>query len=137
MAPPYITASKEVLTDALQVHETLPTSTAIKSTQYEIVKPLPNISCQGAITFSWHTDKDTFIDPYCTFVYIESVLTRHDGTCMNPLGDLEGGNIKDVYKVLLVNGLSQAWFNNMKVKLNGQVIESVNNRYAYRGDPEM
>ena len=70
MAPPYVTASEEVLPDALQVHETLPTSTAIKSTQYEIVEPLTNISRQGAITFSWHADKDTFIDPYCTFVYI-------------------------------------------------------------------
>ena len=137
MAPPYVTTSEEILPDALQVHETLPTSTAIKSTQYEIVEPLTNISHQGAITFSWHADKDTFIDPYCTFVYIESVLTRHDGTRMDPLGDLEGGNVKDVYKVLPVNGLSHAWFNNVKVKLNGQVIESVNNRYAYRGDLEM
>ena len=137
MAPRYITTSEEVLPDALQVHETLPTSTVIKSTQYEIVEPLTNISRQDAITFSWHADKDTFIDPYCTFVYIKSVLTRHNGTCMNPLGDLEGQNIKDVYKVLPVNRLSHAWFNNVKVKLNGQVIESVNNRYAYRGDLEM
>ena len=137
MAPPYITTSEEILPDALQEHETLPTSTAIKSTQYEIVEPLTNISHQGAITFLWHADKDTFIDPYCTFVYIESVLTRHNGTRMDPLGDLEGGNVKDVYKVLPVKGLSHAWFNNEKVKLNGQVIESVNNRYAYRGDLEM
>ena len=72
------------------------------------VKILTNISCQGAITFSWHADKDTFIDLYCTFVYIESILTRADGTRMNPLGDLEGGNIKNVYKVLPVNGLLHA-----------------------------
>ena len=140
MAPPYLAKSEEVLPDALQVHETLPTSTAIKSTQYEIVEPLTNISRQGAITFSWHADKDTFIDPYCTFVYIESVLTNHDGTRMDPLADLEGGadgTVKNKYKVLPVNGLSHAWFNNVKVKLNGQVIESVNNRYAYRGDLEM
>ena len=89
MAPPYITKSKEILPDALQVHETLLTSTAIKSTQYEIVEPLTNISRQGVITFSWHADKDTFIDPYCTFVYIESVLTAPDSTGVNPLGDLE------------------------------------------------
>ena len=111
MAPPYIMVSEEVLPDARQVHETLPTSTAIKLTQYEIVEPLTNISRQGAITFSWHADKDTFIDPYCTFVYIESVLTRHNGTRMNSLGDLEGGNVKDIYKVLPVNRLSHAWFN--------------------------
>ena len=137
MAPPYVKTSEEILPDTLQVHETLPTSTAIRSTQYKIVEPLTNISRQGAITFSWHADKDTFIDPYCTFVYIKSVLTRHDGTCMDPLGDLERGNVKDIYKVLPVNGLSHAWFNNVKVKLNGQVIESVNNSYAYRGDLEM
>ena len=119
------------------MYETLPTLTVIKSTQYEIVKPLTNISHQGAITFSWHAGKDTFIDPYCTFIYIESVLTRHDGTHMNPLGDLEGENVKDIYKVLPVNGLSHTWFNNMEVKLNGQVIECVNNRYAYRGDLEV
>ena len=64
-------------------------------------------------------------------------FTAADGTHMNPLGDLEGGNVKDKYKFLPVNGLSHAWFNNVKVKLNGQVIESVNNRYAYRGDLEM
>ena len=56
---------------------------------------------------------------------------------MNPLGDLEGGNVKNIYKFLLVNGLSHAWFNNMKVKINRQVIESINNRYAYRKDLEM
>ena len=56
---------------------------------------------------------------------------------MNPLADLEGDNVKDKYKVLSVNGLSHTWFNNVKVKLNRQVIESVNNRYAYRGDLEI
>ena len=57
---------------------------------------------------------------------------------MNPLGDLEaGGNVKDIYKVPPVNGLLHAWFNNVKVKLNRQVIETVNKRYAYRGDLEM
>ena len=126
--------SEEILPDTLQVHKTLPTSTVIKSTQYEIFEHLTNISRQGAITFLWHADKDTFIDPYCTFIYIKSILTRADGTRMNPLGDLEGGNVKNMYKVLPVNRLSHAWFNNVKVKLNGQVIETVNNRYAYRGD---
>ena len=102
MAPSYITESKEILPDTLQVHETLSTSTVIKLTQYEIIKPLTNISCQGAITFSWYADKHIIIDPYCTFVYIESLLTRPDGTRMNPLGDLERGNVKNIYKVLPV-----------------------------------
>ena len=138
MVPPYVTTYEEVLPDVLQVHKTLPTSTAIKLTQYEIVEPLTNISHQGAMAFLWHADKDMFIDPYCTFVYIESVLTRHNGTHMNPLGDLEaGGSVKDIYKILPVNGLSHTWFNNVKVKLNGQVIESVNKRYDYGGDLEM
>ena len=39
-------------------------------------------------------------------------------------------------KLIPVNGLSHAWFNNVIVKINGTVIELINNKYAYRGDLE-
>ena len=47
------------------------------------------------------------------------------------------GDINNESKVIPVNGLSHAWFNNVIVKINGTVIESINNKYAYRGDLEM
>ena len=71
MAPPLL---EEVLPDSLQVHEMLPTSTGIKGSFYEVVEPVNNIARQGAITFNSASDKDTFIDPYCMFIYIESII---------------------------------------------------------------
>ena len=72
-------ASIKVLPDSLQVHETLPMSNAIKGSQFEEMQPLQNIARQGSITFHITTDKDHFLDPYCTFVYIESILKAGDG----------------------------------------------------------
>ena len=61
MAP--LPLSEEVLPDSVQVSETLPTSMGIKGSFYEVVEPVNNIARQGAITFNWASDKDTFIDP--------------------------------------------------------------------------
>ena len=47
------------------------------------------------------------------------------------------GDINNPSKVIPVNGLSHTWFNNVIVKINGTVIKSINNKYAYRGDLEM
>jgi len=128
-------SSSEVLPDSLQVHETLPTSTGIKWSQFEEVQPLQNIGRQGSITFNITTDKDHFLDPYSTFVYIESILKKADGDNL-ATGDAADGDVAAESKVITINGLSHAWFNNVIVKINGTVIESVNNKYAYRGDLE-
>ena len=124
--------SVEVLPDLLQVHETLPTATGIKGSQFEEVQPLQNIGRQGSITFHITVDKDHFLDPYCTFVYIESILKMGAGGDL-VMGDAADDMIPDATKVVTVNRLSHAWFNNVVVKINGTVIESINNKYAYRG----
>ena len=69
-----VEASVQVLPDSLQVHQTLPISTGIKGSQFKEVQPLQNIGRQGSITFHIMVDKDHFLDPYCTFMYIESIL---------------------------------------------------------------
>ena len=131
-----IEASVEVLPDSLQVHEMLPTSTGIKGSQFEEVQPLQNLRRQGSITFNIITDKGHFLEPYCTFVYIESILKMGGGDDLE-VGDVPNdGDIPDETKVIPINGLSHAWFNNVVVKINGTIIESINNKYAYRGDLE-
>ena len=135
MAPPLL---EEVLPDSLQVHETLPTSTGIKGSFYKVVEPVNNIARQGAITFNWASDKDTFIDPYCTFIYIESIIKLRDGTLLDT-GPADAGTGNDMVansKVLTVNGLNHAWFNNVKVKINGTSVEMMNNKYTWRCDIE-
>ena len=122
-----VEASMEVLPDLLQVHQTLPTSTGIKGSQFEEVQPLQNIGRQGSITFHITVDKDHFLDPYCAFMYIENLATG---------AAPDDGDINNKSKVIPVNGLSHAWFNNVIVRINGTVIESINNKYAYRGDLE-
>ena len=82
-------------------------------------------------------DKDHFLDPYCTFVYIESILKAGDGDDLATGDPADDADIADNTKVVTVNGLSHTWFNNVIVKINGTVIESINNKYAYRGDLEM
>ena len=125
----------EVLPDTLQVHDTLPTSTAIKGAHYEVIEPLQSIGRQGNITFDVTTNDNTFLDPYCTYIYIESVLKKSDTTAINT-GDGAADTIREEGRVAPVNGLAYAWFNNVTVKINGVVIESLNNKYAYRGDLE-
>ena len=135
MAPPL---SEEVLPDSLQVSGTLPTSTGIKGSFYEVVEPVNNIARQGAFTFNWASDKDTFIDPYCMFIYIESIIKLRDGTILDT-GPADAGAGNDAVtnsKVLTVNGLNHAWFNNVKVKINGTLLEATNNKYAWRDDIE-
>ena len=93
----------------------LPTSTGIKGSFYEVVEPVNNIARQGAITFSWASDKDTFIDPYCTFIYIESIIKLRDGTLLDTAA-ADASTSNDAVansKVLTVNGLNHAWFNNV------------------------
>ena len=132
-----VEASMEVLPDLLQVHQTLPTSTGIKGSQFGEVQPLQNIGRQGSITFHITVDKDHFLDPYCTFMYIESILKDGDGVNLATGAPPADGDINNESKVIPVNGLSHAWFNNVIVKINGTVIKSINNKYAYRGDLEM
>ena len=135
MAPPLL---EEVLPDSLQVHEMLPTSTGIKGSFYEVVEPVNNIARQRAITFNWASDKDTFIDPYCMFIYIESIIKLRDGTLLDP-GPADAGAGDDAVtnsKVITVNRLNHAWFNNVKVKINGTSVETMKNKNAWRGDIE-
>ena len=131
-----VEVSVEVLPDSLQVHQTLPTSTGIKGSQFKEVQPLQNIGRQGSITFHITVDKDHFLDPYYTFVYIESILKAGDGDNLETGDPLADGDIANESKVIPVNGLSHAWFNNVIVKINGTIIELINNKYAYRGDLE-
>ena len=129
-----VEASMEVLPDSLQVHQTLPMSTVIKGSQFEKVQSLQNIGRQGSITFHITVDKDHFLDPYCTFMYIESILKDGDGNNLATGAPTADGDINNKSKV---NSLSHAWFNNIIVKINGTVIKLINNKYAYRGDLEM
>ena len=131
-----VEASVEVLSDSVQVHQTLPTSTGIKGSQFKEVQPLQNIGRQGS-TFHITVDKDHLLDPYCTFVYIESILKDGDGDNLATGGPPADGDINNESKVIPVNGLPHAWFNNVIVKINGTVIQSINNKYAYRGDLDM
>ena len=120
----------EVLPDSLQVHQTLPMSTGIKGSQFKEVQPLQNIGRQGSITFHIMVDKDHFLDPYCTFVYIESILKDGDGNNLATGAPAADGDINNESKVIPVNGLSHAWFNNIIFKINVTVIKSINNKYV-------
>ena len=60
--------------EVLQVYQILPTPTGIKGSKFEEVQTLQNIGRQGSITFHITVDKNHFLDPYCTFMYIELIL---------------------------------------------------------------
>ena len=68
-------------------------------------------------------------------MYIESVLKKADGGAITA-GPGADDTVLEPARVTTVNGLGYAWFNNVTVKLNGTVIESLNNKYAYRADIE-
>ena len=69
-------------------------------------------------------------------MYIELILKSEASKNMAKGAPPADGDINDESKVIPVNSLSHAWFNNVIVKINGTVIESINNKYAYRGDLE-
>ena len=70
-------------------------------------------------------------------MYIESILKDGDGENLTTGAPTADGDVNNPGKVIPVNGLSHTWFNNVKAKINGTVIKSINNKYAYRGDLEM
>ena len=59
------------------------------------------------------------------FIYIESIIKQRDGTVLNTgaADTAAGHDAVAASKVITVNGLNHAWFNNVKVKINGTSVE--------------
>lgn len=124
----------ETIPDVLDLHSTEPTQVAIKGVKHVIFEPTHTITSTGKIHFRLKTDSCQYLDPRNTFIMITSRLLSNKGE------PLEWGDPKadgdDKCKALYVNGLSSAWFKNVEVKVNGQVIDHGDSMYAYRADLE-
>lgn len=138
------TGEEEVIPDILELHKSLPTQVAIEGSHELFLFPRTSIEKEGNIQFKIATGSDEFLDPFEMYIFCVTRILRPDGT------DLETGHLSvdgtragETYvatpnraKVLLVNGINSAWFKNINIRLNGEVIASGDNMYMYKADLE-
>ena len=127
----------EVIPDALDLFNTIPTQTGIKQTTTEIAPTkdaLQNVN--NVITFKFSSDSKSLIDPRRVYVYIVSrIVQKTDGANIAEANDGDGGGHRPQSNVLFVNGLSYAWFKHVNVKINSDDLSSSGTQnYAFRGD---
>ena len=88
------------------MHSTLPTQTAIKGGKFQIINVQNAIERKGVISFRILSADNQFIDPYNTYVLINSSIKNPEG---NNISARATGAHNPVSNVLPVNGLGTAW----------------------------
>lgn len=131
---------EEVIPEAINLHSTLPTQTAIKHSKFILVHPRSALEKKGKIPFRISAGSSQFIDVYNTYVFIESKIVGPNGrdiplTIPDPAGGAPVHN--PMLNVLPVNGLSHAWFKQVTTRLNNTSIGFGGSMYAHRGDMEL
>lgn len=133
---------EEVIPEALDLHSTLPTQTAIRHSKYATYQPRSALEKRGKIPFRITTGSSQFLDVYNTYIYIESKIVDVNGrnidmTTADPGGAPGAVMHNPQVNVLPVSGLSHAWFKQIIVRLNNENISFDGNMYAHRGDLEL
>ena len=98
-----------------------PTQTSIENGSLVEYRPLAALTDEGPIEFSIPGTSTDYIDPAHVYLYVECKVTKADGT-----------NINDNAKVAPVNLLLHSLFQQLDVSLNGKLVSSSTNTYAYR-----
>ena len=138
------TGEEEVIPDILELHKSLPTQIAIEGAHELYLFPRTSIEKEGNIQFKIATGSDEFLDPFDMYLFCVTRILKPDGTNLTKGhlaadGKREGAGYVttvDRAKVMLVNGINSAWFKNINVRLNGEVIASGDNMYMYKADLE-
>ena len=136
MAHPSIPVEgEEVIPESVDLHSTLPTQTAMKLSKFQYFNPRSSLEKKGLIPFRIVSGDDEFIDPYHTYICI---VTRILDGVGNKITEQDGVGAHNANSnILMVNGLSHAWFKKINVWLNGENISFDGNMYAHQGDIKM
>lgn len=140
---------EEVIPDILDLHKSLPTQIAVKGAHELFLFPRTSIEKEGNIQFKIATGSEEFLDPFDMYIFCVTRILSSTGGILEPgtLGtdgarraNAAGDNgfvaTPAASKVLLINGINSAWFKNINVRLNGEVIASGDNMYMYKADLE-
>ena len=131
--------SLEAIPDVLDLHGTNITQVAIDGARFLLVPPHQALDhTTGKIYFNFTTDNNVYLDGQNSLIYIGSKIVDRGGNPINvkrPAGGGDEEHNPDA-NVLFVNGINHAWFKNIEVKINGQVVDYGDNMYMYRGDLE-
>ena len=127
----------EAIPEILDIHGTLPTQIAILGGKYVIIAPSVGYEKTGKITFRVKTDACQFLNPSHTYLIVVSKILDSKGKGIKMTVE-EGGRAVHAADsdVLFVNGISTAWFKNVEIKINGQIVDFGDNLYMYRADLE-
>jgi hypothetical protein len=98
-----------------------PTQTSIENSSMTEYRPIAALTDGGPIEFTVPGTSSDYIDPAHVYLYVECRLTRDNGE-----------NINDDDSVAPVNLLLHSLFQQLDVALNGTLVSSSTNTYAYR-----
>ena len=131
--------SIEAIPDVLDLHGTNITQVAIDGGRFLLIPPHRALDqTTGKIYFKFTTDNNAYLDLQNSLIYIGSKIVDRAGNPIDIMRPAAGGGEEHNpdSNVLFVNGINHAWFKNIEVKINGQVVDYGDNLYMYRGDFE-
>ena len=104
---------------------TLPTQVAVKNIRHDAIEPVNPILPDAPVNFKFMASNNECLDLQNSYL----VMTMSVTTDVNAaVGDGAAGN------VTIVNGIGHAFWRNITVRINGEVITNSDHMYAYRGD---
>lgn len=113
--------STECTKSELDLFTVPPTQTSIESANYVEYNPISTINDGTPIEFVIGGSGQDYIDLANTQLFVTAKIVKADGT-----------NIENASEVGPVNLLLQSLFSEIDIKVNGSLITSCNNTYAYR-----
>ena len=132
--PPLV--GEEVIPEALRLHSTIPTQTATKSSRYQKFQPKNAVSRTGVISFEILTGDKKYLDPNSIVLHVECSIRDSRWDAIPRMTAGPPPVFAGLGKVIPVNGLGYALFNNVKVSVNNVTVDSGSMLYPYRGDFE-
>ena len=104
---------------------TLPTQVAVKNSREEAIEPVNPILADAPVNFKFMASNEECLDLYNSYLVMEMSITTDDNKVVP---DGATGNVS------LVNGIGHAFWRNITVRMNGEVITNSDHLYAHRGD---
>jgi hypothetical protein len=115
------------MNSSLDFFSTPPISTAEEGSYMMKVSPVTSIDNNVNINYDFDVDTQQYADLSQCYHHVTAKIVKSDG------GDLANPDpVTDDEKVAFVNNIASSIFENCELSLNGKVIESTNNLYAYK-----
>ena len=121
-------SSHECLKSELDIFQLPPTQTSIESGHFTRYYPNTSLDKEGPLDFTIRSGNTDFIDPQNIFLYTKSRILDTNGAVLARNAD---NSIPDKACVFPLNYFHATRYKNLEVYLNGKLISTNDNLYAY------